>query len=762
MSRPSLALACIAKNELHNFPKLFESIRGCFDEIHITDTGSTDGSIEYLTDLVKSGKDTEVLGCPLKLHFFEWIQDFAAARNFSFSHVKTDFVMWMDLDDSLSDAQAFIHWRNTAMGLADYWLATYHYAFDDNGQPICSFARERVLRVKKGPKWDYFVHEGIRPGPGWTPQYAITWQVLHRRSAHDINKDKGRNLAIFEKNKGRLDSRMTFYYGKELFEAGKPMDAFPVLMEAITRADLEIHDRILGIQYAVYAALACNQLGRAIEIAHQGLQLDANRAEFYAAIGDAYSRQGKLKEAQPFFHAARGCQNNAPSNGKYHGAIYNQADAYGKFPTESLARIYYGTFNLDQAEIMAKEGVEKYNSEICRHILGEIAKATAVTSPDKSKLIKTDEIVITTSPEGAYPWDSEVYKNKGLGGSETAAVEVSQWLAKKSGLKVIVFNPRQNTFVDDAGVEYRPVSGVLDYFSKYSPRAHIAWRHNTKITDAPTYLWCHDLVTPGVEQGLHADKIICLSEFHRDYNMAMHGVPKDKIVVSRNGVNPARFDGLRKKNPNKVVFPSSPDRGLDRAMLIMDKAREMNPALELHVYYGLDNLEKYGLGEMAKHLRQMMEARPWVKYYGNVDQKTLAKELMEAVVWLYPANFIESFCITVLESVLAGCFPLVRKIGALQNTVKPFADMGMAELVDANAETEEEHIFWARKLIQTIEAKKWERIQLEDFEIQQLSWESVAEEFMGFMGIEKPQKTVLKAINHFDEDDEFLDGIAAV
>lgn len=751
MSRPTIALACIAKNERHNFQALFESIRGCFDEVHITDTGSTDGSLEYLTDLVKSGQDREVLGCPLYLHFFEWVNDFSAARNASFAPVKTDFVMWLDLDDSLADKENFILWCDTAMGLADYWLASYQYAFDDNGHPVCSFARERVFRVSKKPTWQYFVHEGVKPTKDMTPQYAITWRVKHRRTVDDMAKDKGRNLALFEVNKDKLDSRMVFYYGKELFEAGKPLDAYPHLMEAITRKDLEIHDRILGIQYAAFSSLQCNQYERAIEIAFQGIRLDPNRAEFHSLIGDSYIKLNRMKDAIPFYYAAKNCINSAPSGARFQGAIYNHEIAYGAYPTETLAKIFFTQASFERAKAEASYGVERFNSEPCRHILAEIDKANKLVKPDKTNLIETDEIVITSGPDGAYPWDSEIYKTKGLGGSETAAVEMSTWLAKKTRHKVIVFNPRKERFTDASGVEYRPVNEVLDYFTKYKPRTHIMWRHNTKLTDAPTYLWCHDLMAPGAENALNADKLICLSEFHKNYVRSMQGVAEDKIVLSRNGIDPKRFEGLRVKNKNKVIFPSSPDRGLDRAMLIMDEARKSLPDLELHVYYGLENLEKYGLAEMAKTLRAMMAERPWVKYHGNVDQKTLAKEMGEAVVWLYPANFIESFCITVLESVASGCYPLVRKIGALQNTVKPFADMGMAEIVDLNAETPEQREEWAKLLVSAVKGAKWQNIELSERLLEAMSWESVADEWIEMMEFSEKLRSVDLNRDSYDE-----------
>jgi glycosyltransferase involved in cell wall biosynthesis len=761
MSRPSIALACIAKNERHNFPVLFDSIKGCFDEVHITDTGSTDGSIEYLTDLVKTGQDKEVLGCRLHLHFFEWCEDFSAARNFSFSHAKSDYLMWLDLDDSLSCKDSFILWRDTAMGLAEYWLATYNYAYDDQLQPICTFARERVVKNIIGqPLWSYFIHEGIRPQPGWRPQYATTWNIIHRRTAQDVIKDKGRNLRIFEKNKDKLDHRMLFYYGKELYEAGKPMEAFAPLMQAITKPELEMHDRILGIQYACYSSLQCNQPERAIDLAYQGLRLDSNRAEFWSVLGDAYLKAGNLKGSIPFFQAAKNCFNAAPPGAKYQGAVYNHATAYGSYPTEALTKIYYATADLDRAKREAQEGIEKYGSEKCKLILAEIEKGQALISPDKSKIVETDEIVFTTSPHGAYPWDSKIYKTKGLGGSETAAVEMATWLAKKTQHRIIVYNPRDSEFIDENGVCYRPIANVLEYFSKFKPQLHIAWRHNSKITEAKTLHWCHDLVLHGGEHGLSGDYVLALSEFHRDYLRSMQGIPKEKILLTRNGINPARFEDLRVKNPNKIIWPSSPDRGLERAIAIVEKARETHPDLELYCFYGMENLEKYGMGELAKKLRGLIAERPWVKYIGNVDQTRLAKEMMESVVWLYPASFIESFCITVLESVAAGCYPLVRKIGALQNTVKPFAEMGMATLLDLDASTDEQVKMWADELRKVIDQKKWQKITLSDEELSRYSWESVADDWINKFGLDK--KSYPRLISSREAYEDHLDGVTAV
>lgn len=730
--RPTIALCLIAKNEVENLPRLLESNKDCFDEIHITDTGSTDGTIELVQKWTtgENPSNTKVF-----LHHFEWINDFGAARNYSFSHANTDYICWEDCDDVLSDRQSFIRWRDDAMGLADYWLATYDYASDNSGNPVVSFARERVIKRSKGFKWNYFVHEGISPVPGSAIQYITTWKVIHKRTVADIQKDKFRNLKIFEANKSKIDHRMRFYYGKELFEAQKPMEAFPQLMEAVTDEKLEHHDRVMGIQYACYCLQQCNQFDEAIKVAHQGLQIAPNRAEFMTVIGDCYLKKNKFMEAIPYFSAAKNCPGNPMPGDIYAGPTFSFADAYGPYPRNQLARIYFNTGDFERALKEANECFGLFKNAEAQNIMAEIEKAMKVTDI----LVTTkevDEIVISTPPSGAYEWDEEKAKTKGMGGSETAAIEMAKHLKQITGLPVKIFNMRDSDLTASSGVEYLSVKKLNEYLSKFKPKIHIAWRHNSKLTQAYTYLWCHDLVTPGVERVQNFDKMLCLSPFHKRYVQAMQGISDDKIILTRNGIDPSRFTGKSVKNPNKIIFPSSPDRGLDRSIKIVELARYEKPDLELHVFYGFDNLRKYGLSEMADKLEKMISERPWVKYHGFTEQKELAHHMEESSVWLYPANFIESFCITAIEALAAGCYPLVREIGALQDTLKWASDNGMATLLDFNCETDVEYKTWAKSLVDIIDNKSWEKIKVNP---SVYSWESVAKEWVGFMGLEEKE-----------------------
>jgi len=87
--RPLLSLCMIVKNEEKNIGECLKSAEGLADEIIVTDTGSTDKTIEI----------AESYGA--KIEHFDWINDFSAARNYSISKANCRWIIWLDADDRL-------------------------------------------------------------------------------------------------------------------------------------------------------------------------------------------------------------------------------------------------------------------------------------------------------------------------------------------------------------------------------------------------------------------------------------------------------------------------------------------------------------------------------------------------------------------------------------------------------------------------------------------------------------------------------------
>lgn len=746
--RPTIALCCILKDEIKNLPQLISSVRGCFDEIHLCDTGSTDGSIEWIKENAEKLAD-----CPVILKHYAWHDDFASARNFSMdvvnqkSQIKTDYVMWMDLDDVMNDREKFIEWRNDVMMLSDFWFATYNYSFDEQKRPICQFARERVIRTSKKFQWEYPIHEGIIGKEPLQPQFCSYWSIDHMRTNEDFQKDFDRNVTILEKmtKSGELPTRLKFYYGKELHDKGKFIEASVWLDQIVDRKDLEMHDRILTYEYLTRCLLIrygteknMELPAKALSLAMQALAIAPMRAEIWCAAADSLILLGKEMESLPFYEAARNCQmvnsNNVAT------ALFSNPSAYTFIPTNQIAKLKFKRGDMEGALIEATECFKAFQNkdteEFLKMLLNMKEQSDTLATGVK---VETDEIVFTCLPNShPYPFDENIYATKAMGGSETALIEIAKFMKKKTDRKVIVFNNRESRLVCDSGVEYRPSQELYSYFSKFKPDVHVSWRHNVKLTDAKTYLWSHDLFTPGGEIYANYEKVIALSDFHRTLLKVNQRIPEEKIQVSRNGIEPKRYknaDGYV-KDENKIVWVSSPDRGLERAIDIVKLAREKSGRdLKLHIFYGIENLRKYGMVALSELIEKKMEDyKDWIVYHGSTEQKVLAVHQMEAAVWLYPANFLETYCISAIEAIAAKCYPLVRSVGALPNTLSGPLSVGMAKAMEINAETDLEKSQWADELVRVLEEKRWENIDPKDFDY---SWDSVCDEFISFMGLEK-------------------------
>ena len=72
------------------------------DEIIVVDTGSSDRTKEI------------ALSCGAKVLDFPWIEDFAAARNFSFQQATMEYQMWLDADDVIlpKDQKKFLQLKD--------------------------------------------------------------------------------------------------------------------------------------------------------------------------------------------------------------------------------------------------------------------------------------------------------------------------------------------------------------------------------------------------------------------------------------------------------------------------------------------------------------------------------------------------------------------------------------------------------------------------------------------------------------------------
>lgn len=351
----SLSLCMIVKNEEAVIGRCLECVKTTADEIIIIDTGSTDAT----EAIVKKYTD--------KVYHFPWIDDFAAARNFSFSKATKDYVMWLDADDVVDEKNRnqLIELKETLDSSVDIVMMKYDVAFDENNQPTFSYYRERIFKRISNFHWVGEIHEVIVP----------TGQVIYCDIAishkKEIVHDPKRNLRIFEKlrHSGKtLEPRQQYYYARELYYNGEYLKAIEIFDHFLNEGKGWIENNISACQnlHSCYQAIGESQT--ALLALFRSFSYDSPRAEICCDIGQHFMKLENYRVAIFWYQQAARTQPNHES-----GAFYME-DCYGFIPYLQLCVCYdklgdYKTANeCNEAvgKLKPESSSYKYNREYFR------------------------------------------------------------------------------------------------------------------------------------------------------------------------------------------------------------------------------------------------------------------------------------------------------------------------------------------------------------------------------------------------------------
>ncbi|MEG0260292.1 MAG: glycosyltransferase family 2 protein, partial [Lysinibacillus sp.] len=200
----SICLCMIVKNEEDVIGRCLESVKDLVDEINIVDTGSTDNTkkiVESFTD---------------RIFDFQWIDNFAAARNHSFQQATKEYILWLDADDvfSAEDQEKFKALKESLTTDIDAVSMNYNLSFDEEGNVSSSLRRYRLVKREKQFQWIGAVHEYLSVGGNL---YNSDVAVSHLPLSHDHN----RNIEIYNQlveSGEELSPRDTVYYANELVD----------------------------------------------------------------------------------------------------------------------------------------------------------------------------------------------------------------------------------------------------------------------------------------------------------------------------------------------------------------------------------------------------------------------------------------------------------------------------------------------------------------------------------------------------------------
>lgn len=178
-----ISVCIITKNESENLRKCLTSVSRYPAEIVVVDTGSTDDSIEVAKEFTSN------------VYTFDWCDDFSAARNYAASVAPTDFILALDTDECVEEAdfekaEALILSNPNATGR----ILIKNAFYQNDETMICS---ERISRLysRTNSSYDGKIHEQISA----TAHIDIPITIFHTGyliSEKDKKSKANRNLTL--------------------------------------------------------------------------------------------------------------------------------------------------------------------------------------------------------------------------------------------------------------------------------------------------------------------------------------------------------------------------------------------------------------------------------------------------------------------------------------------------------------------------------------------------------------------------------------
>jgi glycosyltransferase involved in cell wall biosynthesis len=349
------------------------------------------------------------------------------------------------------------------------------------------------------------------------------------------------------------------------------------------------------------------------------------------------------------------------------------------------------------------------------------------------------KIVIWTGPAWET-WGPASLKT-GIGGSELAAIHMAAGLANLDHDVEVIGQVNPEVW---NGARFSDFREYVDAGAKrIACDVFVSSRHLPALQLEPTtrlsVLWMHDIHVGADPHGFmkEYDIVFNLSGWARDTARRHYpGVPTGRFVVTRNGIDTKLFAGPVTKEGCKVVYSSSPDRGLDKLLDWWSAIRAMRPDAELHIYYGFDTWErmanlrkdkiaKLQIGIFRTRLASM--EGQGVVAHGRVGQEELARAWMGASLWLYPTSFCETSCITAMEAQAAGAWPITSRLAALPETIRH------GDLIDppnTRDGYQEEFLEHTRSFLEGADSKREDRQGLNRiWTLENMDWQSVANQW---------------------------------
>lgn len=209
----------IVKNEEKNIEHCLSHLKSVVDEQIVVDTGSTDRTVEI----------AESLGA--KIYYFDWINDFSAARNFAIDKAKGDWIIFLDCDEyfsekSVTKIKECIQKHGDNKSCDGLTIEIINIKSDGSIISTAKNISPRIYKRKKNLKYKNRVHEVLfKDSPDSTLNLIDVskyLQIYHTGYDAQVLEEKDKNerninLLLKELDTNPDDIKINYYLSKQFY-----------------------------------------------------------------------------------------------------------------------------------------------------------------------------------------------------------------------------------------------------------------------------------------------------------------------------------------------------------------------------------------------------------------------------------------------------------------------------------------------------------------------------------------------------------------
>lgn len=328
----TISACLIVKNEEKILARCLESIKDIVDEIVIVDTGSTDKTKEITRNYTD------------KIFDFQWIDDFAAARNFSFSKATMDYIYVVDADEVIDEENRIKFLQLKKAILPEIEIVQMKYANQLQFNTTYNFDieyRPKLYKRIRNFNWTDPIHESVCLDP---VIYDSDIEILHLPLSNHALRD----FETFQKiiNRGeKMSKKLIHMYARELFIAGtkddflKAENYFESLLvedsETFSYEDLKVIQCVL-----VKCSSLKNDLTKLLKYSLNNVAGEKPSAEICYELGEYFFALSDYKEAIIWYY-----------NAAYETECELNIHYGGDYPLKRLSACYEKLGNMEQAKV---------------------------------------------------------------------------------------------------------------------------------------------------------------------------------------------------------------------------------------------------------------------------------------------------------------------------------------------------------------------------------------------------------------------------